>query len=470
MCFTERHRRRRGNSTFFAVTPIRSADFCFWDRNRRIDSRELNMDRDQVEKSELIKRLREFDTVACRICIEKDGEDWQVTHLMGDLNRPNSAELPSYVHLYTNVAFIRDVVPAEEFCLWIDDLKGTLRNFSFQLPEPHVQIQRERYSTGLANNHFYQLAYPFTLYTVSRARNEGRRRDPFTPLVKSGLPSFPNYETAFYRFMLNLPHGPGQAIPQDLVVVRVAHPEAWISAVDVEPNAVTVVLEGNQCEGTQLTIGSSEGVLVNEPIKSNGAQRFELEDLNSDRLWAVLSRDNSWIDWRDNRGATLRTTWDVSGVQPANLAANIEQLRLQGENERLEYKARVPDKEDKFLKTVAAFANGLGGIILVGIADDGCVEGLKQDVNKCMDAIVNSIRNRIVPPPIFELEKCAVDNKHVVAVFVKEGDEPPYGLNDKPPSIYVRRHGTTFDATPGEIRALGAKNQPSASYSRPYEF
>jgi ATP-dependent DNA helicase RecG len=122
------------------------------------------------------------------------------------------------------------------------------------------------------------------------------------------------------------------------------------------------------------------------------------------------------------------------------------------------------------LKTVAAFANGVGGILLIGVADDGTVEGISNDVGKCMDAIVNSIRNRIVPSPIFELEKCVVDNKQVVAVFVREGDEPPYGLNNKPPSIYVRRHGTTFDATPGEIRALGAKNQPSASDSRLYEF
>lgn len=449
---------------------FKTADFVFGIKLVGSTVENLNMDRDHVEKSELIKTLSEFDTVACRICLEQAGEDWQVTHMIADLNKPNPAEPPTDVYRYTNMAFIRDVVPAEELCSWIDNLKGTLRDFSFQVPEPHTQIQRERYSTGLANNHFYQLPYPFTLYTVSRARNEGGRRDPFTPLVKSGLPSFPTYETAFYHFMLNLPHGPGQAIPQDLVVVRVAHPEAWISAVEAEPDAVTVILEGDRCEGTQLTIGGSEGVLVNELIKNNGTQRFALGNRNSDRLWAVLSRDNSWIDWRDNRGATLRTTWNISGVQPANLAANIEQLRLQGENERLEYKARVPDKEDKFLKTVAAFANGSGGIILIGVADDGNVEGINGDVNKCMDGIVNRIRNRVVPLPIFELEKCAVDNKHVVAVFVKEGDEPPYGLNDKPPSIYVRRHGTTFDATPGEIRALGAKNQPSASYSRPYEL
>src|SRR5207302_9271229 len=175
-----------------------------------------------------------------------------------DLNSPTQSPSASHIYPYPDVTFIQDIVTTEEFCAWINDLKGTLRSLNFHLPEPHTQIQRERYSTGLANNHFYGLLYPFTLYTLSRARNEGRRRDHFTPLVKSGLPSFPNYETAFYRFMLDLPYGPGKAIPQDFVVIRVAHPEAWIRAVEAEADAVTVVLEGDRCEGTQLTIGGPD--------------------------------------------------------------------------------------------------------------------------------------------------------------------------------------------------------------------
>jgi hypothetical protein len=48
----------------------------------------------------------------------------------------------------------------------------------------------------------------------------------------------------------------------------------------------------------------------------------------------------------------------------------------------------------------------------------------------------------------------------VVGVFVAEGRDTPYGLSTKPPSIYVRRAGTTFDATQAEIKALVLKNQP----------
>jgi len=426
------------------------------------------MDRDQIEQSEFIETLSRFEKMAFKICLEKTGNDWEVTQIIGDLNSPGT-EFRSDVYSYGDVTFVQDVIPVEELCTWINESRGNLRDFNFGLPELRSTVRRERYSTGFAANHFYRLPYPFTLYTVSTLGNE-RQRDPFSPLVKSGLPSFPNFETAYYRYMFDRSYRPGEGISRDLVVIRVAHPEAWISAVEADSNAITVMLNGDQCEGTQLTIGGSTGILINELMERNGAHRFELKDPNFDNLWLVLSRGDSWVDWHDNRGSSRSTTWSVSGVQPANLAANMDHLRLQGENDQLEYKARVPDKQDKFLKTVAAFANGSGGIVLVGIADDGSVEGINEDANKYMDAIVNSIRNRIVPQPICELEKCVVDNRHVVAVFVKEGDEPPYGLNDKPPSIYVRRHGTTFDATPGEIRALGAKNQPSTSYSRPVEF
>ena len=154
----------------------------------------------------------------------------------------------------------------------------------------------------------------------------------------------------------------------------------------------------------------------------------------------------------------------MTGIQPGNLAAHIQELLLQGEGERLEYKSVVPDKEKKFLKTIAAFANGSGGIILLGVSDDAKVQGIKEDVARFMDGVANSIHNGLTPQPVFHLERCEVDHKQVVGVFVAEGSDTPYGLSTKPPSIYVRRAGTTFDATQAEIKALALKNQPQQEY------
>jgi|GEM_PF-3279653 len=424
------------------------------------------MDRDQIEFDVVADDLKDCQSVACRVCVEKRNGIWIATNILADIHRPDSTN-PGWTKFeYADVAFAQDTITAEEFTAWLQTLKGKLRDLVFEIPQPQQRVERNRYSTGFGGNHFFQLPYPFTLYSIySPAQDNNNRRSAFTPLVTAGLPSFPNYETAVYRFLLDREYQPGNGLPRDLLNIRLAHPEAWISEVEVKTDAIEVMFGGNQCSGTQITIGGPQGVIANEVLRENPNSRFEVPNADLGHFWLVLSRDDRWLDWRDLRGSSRISTWDVSGVQPGNLTAHIEQLLLQGENEWLEYKVRIPDQEDKFLKTVAAFANGGGGIILVGVADDGKVEGVQGDLGKLNDSIVNSIRNRISPQPVFQLQSCEVQHRQIVGVFVQEGQESPYGLNTRPPAIYVRRHGTTFDATPGEIRALGAKNQPIATQS-----
>ena len=424
------------------------------------------MERDHIDLSQLSSDLRDCQAAACRVCLVKRNGTWSITNILADLNRPDWASPNWTKHEYADVAFAQDMISVEEFATWLTSRKGELRGLDFEMPQPQPRVERERYSTGLGRHHFFQLPYPFTLYSIySATQDNNTQRSAFTPLVTAGLPSFPNYETAVYRFLLDREYQPGNGLPRDLINIRLAHPEAWISNVEVKAAAIAVTFGGNQYSGAQLTIGGPEGVVANEVLGETVTRTFEVANAELNHLWLVLSRNDRWLDWRDLRGSGRSTTWDVSGVQPGNMAAHIEQLLLQGENEWLEYKVRIPDQEDKFLKTVAAFANGSGGIILVGVTDDGKVEGIQGDLSKHNDSIVNSIRNRITPQPTFQLQSCEVQHRQVIGVFIQEGQESPYGLNTKPPSIYVRRHGTTFDATPGEIRALGAKNQPTAGLS-----
>ena len=69
------------------------------------------------------------------------------------------------------------------------------------------------------------------------------------------------------------------------------------------------------------------------------------------------------------------------------------------ENKRLEYKQEI---NDKFLKTVSAFANYEGGDIVFGISDVGEKIGLKELDNKCL-AIENMINDSIKPKPEFTI-------------------------------------------------------------------
>jgi Putative DNA-binding domain len=68
----------------------------------------------------------------------------------------------------------------------------------------------------------------------------------------------------------------------------------------------------------------------------------------------------------------------------------VESLISQGEGERLEFKQTLrwdvrqgilnAKLEDVVIKTIAAFTNGGGGTLLIGVADDGSVPGIGPDL------------------------------------------------------------------------------------------
>ena len=65
-----------------------------------------------------------------------------------------------------------------------------------------------------------------------------------------------------------------------------------------------------------------------------------------------------------------------------------EDTLFSGESKNVEYKVTVPEKSEKYMKTVVAFANGRGGRIVFGI-DDKTLEIVGMDVDniyKTMDA------------------------------------------------------------------------------------
>ena len=66
---------------------------------------------------------------------------------------------------------------------------------------------------------------------------------------------------------------------------------------------------------------------------------------------------------------------------------------MSGESQYLELKRDIPDKSEKYMKTVVAFANGSGGKIVFGIEDRTHeVVGIAQEtVFRVMDGITTAI-------------------------------------------------------------------------------
>lgn len=118
------------------------------------------------------------------------------------------------------------------------------------------------------------------------------------------------------------------------------------------------------------------------------------------------------------------------------------------------------------LKAVVAFANTHGGMVLIGIEDDGTVCGV-EDPEGVMLAVTNAIRDAVKPNAamIAECEQLEVRGKTVVGIRVERGVDRPYYLADKgmrPEGVYVRQGAASYMASEAEIRTLLRESRDGA--------
>jgi predicted HTH transcriptional regulator len=109
---------------------------------------------------------------------------------------------------------------------------------------------------------------------------------------------------------------------------------------------------------------------------------------------------------------------------------NIKKLILQGEGTTLDFKKTITNVE-KIAKSLVAFANNRGGQLLIGVADDGSIKGVKsEDEERYM--IIKSAHQYCKPAIEPEFEEIYVDDKLVLVVKIASSDtKPHYALDEQ---------------------------------------
>ena len=97
-----------------------------------------------------------------------------------------------------------------------------------------------------------------------------------------------------------------------------------------------------------------------------------------------------------------------------------------GETIIFEKKAMLEEKKPKsWLKSVSAFANGAGGVLIFGVNDEDILIGLR-DVKMVSEKISEIMKARMDPIPLTSLEIHTEENKDFVLLRVFPGEETPY--------------------------------------------
>lgn len=115
------------------------------------------------------------------------------------------------------------------------------------------------------------------------------------------------------------------------------------------------------------------------------------------------------------------------------------------ETRTIEFKETITNT---FLKTVSAFSNYDGGIIIFGMDDDGNIKGLPDVKQACLD-VENKINDSIVPQPDYTLE--IQNNDQTVKLTVKSGVQKPYLYKSK---AYKRNDTATIEVDTLEFSRL----------------
>lgn len=108
---------------------------------------------------------------------------------------------------------------------------------------------------------------------------------------------------------------------------------------------------------------------------------------------------------------------------------NLRKLILQGEGTTLDFKKTITSNE-KIARSLVAFANNKGGQLLIGVADDGTIKGVKsEDEERYM---INKSAHQFCKPAIEpKFEEIYLDDKLVLVVSIAPSDtKPHYALDE----------------------------------------
>jgi len=126
----------------------------------------------------------------------------------------------------------------------------------------------------------------------------------------------------------------------------------------------------------------------------------------------------------------------------------IKNLIKQGKSEQLEFKEMF-HKED-IANTLCSFLNAQGGVVLIGVKDDGKVVGI-ANAEKYESELKSFLFQSIVPEAPVTVSVETIGTNKLILAKVWNGSKPPYIFDG---NIYFRRKGKTVKATSNDISKL----------------
>lgn len=145
--------------------------------------------------------------------------------------------------------------------------------------------------------------------------------------------------------------------------------------------------------------------------------------------------------------------------------------QLIGETTEYDKKEKLEVKRPKsWCKSVSAFANGSGGCLIFGIADNGEVVGLVKP-QETAEKFSEIVKTKLDPVPEYSFSFETVDEKVVLVVRIESGELTPYYYIGDGQQIAFRRSGNeSLPASAIKLRELVLKGSHQSFDSLPTKY
>ena len=115
------------------------------------------------------------------------------------------------------------------------------------------------------------------------------------------------------------------------------------------------------------------------------------------------------------------------------------------------------NKPKSWLKSVSAFANGEGGVLVFGITDDDEIVGLAS-AEEDAECISEAVKSKLDPVPVIDLKFKDIDGKKLIVLRVMSGQETPYYyIGDRQRLAFVRIGNESVVAGRIQLKSLVMK-------------
>jgi len=134
---------------------------------------------------------------------------------------------------------------------------------------------------------------------------------------------------------------------------------------------------------------------------------------------------------------------------------NNELYRLirEGEHQQLDFKFRI-DSSTKIARTLSSLANCDGGRLLIGVKDNGKINGINPEEEYFM--IEGAAELYCEPKVKFDYQVYDIEEKYVLVIYIKSSEDRPHFVKENTGKslAYIRQHDENFVANRVLLRFL----------------